>query len=76
MSQITIYLDAATEKQARKRAKAEGVSVSKWIAKTIQGERQDTWPTSIVAAFGDWGDVPDVKAIRSLYVKDVPRERL
>ena len=38
MSQITIYLDAATEKQARKRAKAEGVSVSKWIAKTIQGE--------------------------------------
>ena len=52
MSQITIYLDAATEKQARKRAKAEGVSVSKWIAKTIQGERQDTWPTSIVAAFG------------------------
>jgi hypothetical protein len=76
MSQITIYLDSATEKKVRRRAKEDGISVSKWIVKTIAGNERDAWPTSVVQAFGSWSDVPEQKAIRRSYGRDVQRESL
>ena len=76
MSQITIYLDSVTEKKVRRCAKAEGVSVSKWITNTIETNERDSWPPSLIEALGSWNDVPDQKAIRRSYGRDVPREKL
>ena len=76
MSQITIYLEEALVRKVRRRAKAEGLSVSKWIAKTIESAEHDSWPAHVRDSFGSWSGVPDLKAIRSSYGKDAPRERL
>ncbi|MFN7925296.1 MAG: hypothetical protein U0Q16_34680 [Bryobacteraceae bacterium] len=76
MSQITIYLDGETEKKVRKRAKAQGISVSKWIARAIEAQERDEWPASVLEAFGTWDDVPDIETIRAGYGKNAPRESL
>lgn len=76
MSQITIYLDGETESKVRRRAKAQGLSVSKWIVHAIESQARDTWPESVIASLGTWDDVPDLQTIRSGYGKDGARERL
>lgn len=76
MSQITIYLDDAIERKVRRGAKAEGVSVSKWIAQKIESSERDVWPAHVLESFGTWDDVPDVSVIRSAYGKDARRTRL
>lgn len=76
MSQITIYLDDALEKTVRRQAKAEGVSVSKWISARIEAAGNDSWPASVLSAFGTWNDVSDLSDIPAAYGKDAPRERL
>ena len=76
MSQITIYLNAKTEHKIRQRAKAARLSVSKWIANTIEAQDRDAWPPDVVASFGTWNDVPDLKTIRASYGRDARRERL
>lgn len=76
MGQITIYMDDKTEKSVRKKAKTEGLTVSKWIVKTIESEGRRTWPAHVLASFGTWDDVPDLETIRAGYGEDVPREKL
>ena len=74
MSQVTIYLDEASEKLAKKAARGEGVSVSKWIAVLIQEKTQKTWPPEVLGMFGAWPDFPSLEEIRSGQGEDVPRE--
>ena len=73
MSQLTIYLDDSLEEKVRQRAKLEGLSVSKWIAKSIQSSERDVWPPHVLESFGTWDDVPDVEELRRALGTDAPR---
>ena len=76
MSQITIYLDEKLEHKIRQRAKTARLSVSKWIANTIEAQERDSWPADILASFGTWKEFPDLKSIRASYGRDARREKL
>lgn len=76
MSQLTIYLEDELEAKVRSRAKQEGLSVSKWIAKTIESSEKDVWPAHVLASFGTWEDFPDLAELRASHGPDAPREEL
>lgn len=76
MGQVTIYLDEATESKARAAARAEGVPLSKWIARRIEHSGRSEWPEFVRALAGAWADAPSVEKIRKSQGKDVRREKL
>jgi len=76
MGQVTIYLDEETEEQARAAARAEGVSLSRWVAGRIQRRARAEWPASVRALAGAWADLPTAQALRTTRSRDVPRRRL
>jgi len=76
MSQLTIYLDDQLEARARREARQEGISVSKWIANRIETGPAKQWPAEVLAAFGTWSDFPSLEEIRKNDGEDLPREVL
>ena len=76
MSQITIYLPDAVENKARKAAKANGKSVSRWIADLVLHNLSDVWPKGVLDAAGALPDFPSLEEIRRGYGDDVPRGAL
>lgn len=77
MGQVTIYLDDETEDQARAAARAEGLPLSKWVARRIQRRARGEWPEAIRALAGAWSDLPSAERIRkSSRSKDAARARL
>jgi len=76
MGQVTIYLDEHTELIARDAARAEGVSLSKWVARRIDGRSQAEWPAFMRELAGAWPDLPPAEQIRKSKTKDLPRQRL
>jgi hypothetical protein len=76
MSQLTIYLPDAIEDKARKTAKAQGKSVSRWLAEQVAHKLEDAWPQSVLDAAGAIPDFPDLAEIRKGYGKDAARESL
>ncbi len=75
MGQVTIYLDAATEKQARAAADALGISLSRWIAGRIWHGAGAGWPAAVRELVGAWPDFPSAEQIRRAARKDVARGR-
>ena len=47
MSQITLYLDDATQALVEQAAKANGVSKSRWVADIIRTYAAHDWPQEI-----------------------------
>jgi hypothetical protein len=76
MSQITIYLPDEIEEKARKAAKAQGTSVSRWLAEQVTQKLKDTWPQSVLDAAGAIPDFPELAEIRKGYGKDSARESM
>ncbi|MDJ0818247.1 MAG: hypothetical protein QNJ58_18685 [Desulfobacterales bacterium] len=76
MGQVTIYLDAETEKKMINIVKKSGISKSKWIAALIREKTADTWPDHIIELAGAWKDFPTVEDIRSGMGDDARREPL
>lgn len=76
MGQVTIYLDAGTERKMTKMVKRKGVSKSKWIGDLIRGKTATTWPDSVAALAGAWADLPTVEQIRKSGGRDAKRETL
>jgi hypothetical protein len=76
MSQVTIYLDDDTRRRVRKAARAEGVSVSKWIASALRQKTQSAWPKSVLDIEGAWPDFPTLAELRRPRVKDARREEM
>jgi len=76
MAQLTIYLPDAVEKKAREQAKADGKSVSRWIADQIERNVDDTWPAEVLAAAGSIPDFPAADKLRQGYGTDSVRERV
>jgi hypothetical protein len=76
MGQVTIYLDEDTEQRVRAAARADGVSVSRWVADRVrQGTRTD-WPASVRALAGAWRDFPSAETTRKGQGRDIPRRKL
>ena len=76
MSQITIYLPDEVEIKARKAARANGKSVSRWIADQVLHNLSDVWPKGVLDAAGALPDFPSLEEIRRGYGDDAPRESL
>jgi len=76
MGQVTIYLDKDTEQEARAAAHAEGVPLSKWVARRLRGRPRREWPDTVRALAGAWADAPSLKTIRRYKAKDIARGRV
>lgn len=76
MAQITIYLPDDVEREARKAAKAQKKSVSRWIADQIKHSVAKSLPQAWIDAAGAFPDFPDVEELRKGYGKDAGRESL
>jgi hypothetical protein len=58
MSQITLYLDGATQALVEQAAKANGVSKSRWVADLIRTHAAHDWPQDCLALAGRFADFP------------------
>jgi predicted transcriptional regulator len=76
MGQVTIYLDAKTEKKLQEAAKKNGISLSKWVANLIREKTATTWPDSIAELAGAWKDMATAEKLREEAGDDLPRETL
>ena len=76
MGQVTVYLDDETEELARAAASAEGIPLSKWVARRIQRRARSDWPDAVRALAGAWPDMPTAETIREAKAKDIARQRV
>ena len=77
MAQVTIYLDDDSDNRLKEAARAEGLSVSKWIARLIEEKTRGEWPSSVRGLAGAWSaDFPEAEALRGNAGADVGRETL
>lgn len=49
LSQITLYLDDATEALVNRAADASGMSKSRWVAELIRQHAHDVWPADFLS---------------------------
>jgi hypothetical protein len=76
MGQVTIYLDREAERKARAAARAQGVSLSKWVTERVRRGAQAEWPASVQKLAGAWPDLPSSEQIRKGQGRDARRGRL
>jgi hypothetical protein len=74
MSRLTIYLPDDIATRATEAAKAQRVSVSRWIAEQAVRHLDDTWPEGVLNAAGAIPDFPSLLEIRRGYGPDARRE--
>ncbi len=58
MSQITLYLDDATQALVEQAALANGVSKSRWVANLIRKYAGHEWPQDCLDLAGRFADFP------------------
>lgn len=58
MAQITLDLDDDTLAWVEQAAKAQGLSVSRWVADVIRKHAADEWPQDCLALAGRFADFP------------------
>lgn len=73
MSQITLYLDDATQALVEQAAKANGVSKSRWVADLIRTYASHEWPQDCLALAGRFADFPLRDEDPQPAARDVPR---
>jgi hypothetical protein len=73
MGQVTLYMDDETQTRLKTAARAEGVSVSRWLTRLARRELDERWPDAVVASIGAWPDFPLADAIRDDAGDDVER---
>ncbi len=73
MSQITLYLDDATQELVDHAAQANGVSKSRWVAEIIRKYAAHDWPQDCLALAGRFADFPLREASLTEQHTDVPR---
>ncbi|SAI27275.1 Uncharacterised protein [Bordetella ansorpii] len=72
MSQITLYLDDATQALVDEAAQASGMSKSRWVAELIRKYASQEWPADCLALAGAFADFPLREDVPELPA-DVPR---
>jgi hypothetical protein len=73
MSQITLYLDDATQALVEQAAQANGVSKSRWVAEIIRKYAAHEWPQDCLALAGSFADFPLREANPACSSADVAR---
>jgi predicted transcriptional regulator len=73
MSQITLYLDDATQALVDQAARAHGLSKSRWVADIIRKYAAHEWPQDCLALAGRFGDFPLREDSPAAQPSDVPR---
>jgi hypothetical protein len=58
MSQITLYLDEATQALVDQAAQANGVSKSRWVSDIIRKYAAHEWPQDCLDLAGRFADFP------------------
>lgn len=73
MSQITLYLDDATQALVDQAALANGVSKSRWVADIIRKHAAHEWPQDCLALAGQFADFPLREEGTEASPADLPR---
>ena len=73
MSQITLYLDDATQALVEQAAQANGVSKSRWVADIIRKYAAHEWPQDCLDLAGRFADFPLREESSATSADDVPR---
>ena len=73
MSQITLYLDDATQALVEQAAQANGVSKSRWVADIIRKYAAHEWPQDCLGLAGRFADFPLREDGPATSAADVPR---
>lgn len=73
MSQITLYLDDATQALVEQAAQANGVSKSRWVADIIRKYSANEWPKDCLSLAGRFADFPLREDSPVTTAEDVPR---
>ena len=73
MSQITLYLDDATQALVEQAAQANGISKSRWVAEIIRKHATHEWPQDCLALAGAFADFPLRESDPADSPADVPR---
>jgi len=76
MGQVTIYLDAETEKKMNNIVKKKGLSKSKWVSELIREKTSLVWPEDVIRLAGAWTDLPLAEEIRDAIGIDAEREAM
>ncbi|MDR3054549.1 MAG: ribbon-helix-helix domain-containing protein [Zoogloeaceae bacterium] len=58
MSQITLYLDDATQTLVEQASEANGLSKSRWVAEMIRKYARHEWPAECLKLAGAFPDFP------------------
>jgi hypothetical protein len=74
MANVTIYLPDEVEGRIRKAAKAEGISVSRWIAGRLAQMVDKNPAPEFLQLAGAFPDFPEVDELRRGYGSDTLRE--
>ncbi|HEY5581273.1 MAG TPA: CopG family transcriptional regulator [Rhodoferax sp.] len=73
MSQITLYLDDATQALVDQAAKAHGLSKSRWVTDIIRKYAAHEWSQDCLALAGQFPDFPLCEDSSATLPNDVPR---
>jgi len=73
MSQITLYLDDATQALVDQAAQAHGLSKSRWVADIIRKYAAHEWPQDCLALAGSFADFPLQEQGAAPQPADAPR---
>ena len=73
MSQITLYLDDATQALVDQAAQAQGLSKSRWVADIIRKYAAHEWPQDCLALAGGFADFP-LREQSPAPLPDVPQD--
>ena len=73
MSQITLYLDDATQALVERAAQANGLAKSRWVAEIIRKYADHEWPQECLALAGSFADFPLREDALATQPADAPR---
>ena len=73
MSQITLYLDDATQALVEQAARANGLSKSRWVSEIIRKYAAHEWPQDCLVLAGRFADFPLRDENSAPQPVDVPR---
>jgi len=76
MGQVTIYLDAETERLLNRMVKESGLPKSRWVTELIRQRITDVWPEAVRRLAGAWKDFPSAEELRRDLEPDAAREDL
>ncbi len=76
MPNITIYLPDEVAANARRLAKKENLTISRWVAALIAKHMRSGTPPGILAAAGAIPEFPSIEELRAGYGSDAEREMM